>query len=457
MTSSHSEASANLMQELYFQMLDKMDLLEALDEVPFQIQRRRGGFSPAQRCLTLLAAQAQQCGRLTDWTPTQRMDSRLQHWLGNRPAPHPSTLSRTLTATDEQTVRVLRQKVLVPLTDQAFLAAEATGEWVLVDIDNKTLPANGEDYQGTAVGRMADGGYTGGYRLHLVSLANRWPLEMHLTGANAHAVPSAMLMVKRLLHRVHGRLRDRLVVRGDSNHGCVQFIRFLGRYHAGYLLKCYNPATARNLWQSHRDASCRRLVRPEKVDLLALDLGPTPIQGMTRKKQRNGHERRRRCRVTVPRVVVYHEDPAQVAPGKTAECFALLTTLPPETFDAAALLAKAYLPRGGDIENIFCQLDQAFAITHLRSRTFYGNWTFLMLCLIAATLTQRVREEVRGRNQPIPAGLQETLTAAADCGLRLQQDTQAGPVLVVGITGTYTASYQAALRCSCQHRFRYVA
>jgi hypothetical protein len=59
--------------------------------------------------------------------------------------------------------------------------------------------------------------------------------------------------------------------------------------------------------------------------------------------------------------------------------------------------------------------------------------------------------------QPIPAGLQETLTAAADCGLRLEHDTQAGAVLAVGIIGPYTATFQTALRCSYQHRFRYVA
>ena len=130
MTSSHSDGSANLMQELYFQMLDKMDLLGPLDEVPFHIQRRRNGFSPAQRCLTLLAAQAQRCPSLTDWTRAQRLDSRLQHWLGGRAAPHPSTLSRTLKATDEQTVRTLRQNVLAPLTDQVFLSPQATGRWV---------------------------------------------------------------------------------------------------------------------------------------------------------------------------------------------------------------------------------------------------------------------------------------------------------------------------------------
>ena len=362
-----------------------------------------------------------------------------------------------MAATDEQTVRVLRQKVLVPLTDQGLLSPEATGEWVFVDIDNKALPAEGEDYEGTAVGRMADGGYARGYRLHLISLANRWPLEMDLTGANAHAVPSAMVMFKRLMHRVHGRLRDRLVVRADSNHGCVQFILFLGRYQAGYLLKCYNPATARNLWEEHRDEKRQRVVRPDKVDLLALDLGATIIHGMTRKKRLDGRQRRKACRATVPRVVVYYEDPAQVAPGKTAECFALFTTLPRQAFEAAALLEEAYLPRGGNIENVFCQLDQAFEITHLRSRTFHGNWTFLMLCLVAATLTQMIREDARQRMQPIPAGLQETLTAAADCGLRLQHDPQAGAVLAVGITGHYTATFQTALRFSYQHRFRYVA
>ena len=457
MTSSHSDGSANLMQELYFQLLDKLDLLGPLNQVPFHIQQRRSGFSPAQRCLTFLAAQAQQCECLTDWTLAQRLDGRLQHWLGGRPAPHPSTLSRTLGATDEQTARVLRQEVLVPLGNQALLSAQAQGGWVFFDIDNKMLPAEGNDYEGTATGRMADGGYGQGYRLHLISLANLWPLEMHLTGANAHAVPSAMVMFKRLMHRVHGGLRGHMVVRGDSNHGCVQFMVFLNRYDAGYLLKGYNSATARNLWKAHPQEPRRRLVRDGKNDLLALDLGPTIIHGMTRKTLPNGKQRRKPCHVIVPRVVVYQEDPAQLAPDKTPECFALYTTLPPGDFDPATLLEQAYLPRAGDIENIFCQLDQAFTITHMRSRSFYGNHIFLMLSLIAAILTQMIRQQAILEGMPIPAGLLETLVAALDCGLRLLQDEQAGPTLVVGVRSPYTVTFQKALRCSYQHRFRYAA
>jgi len=457
MTSSHCDGSANLMQELYFQMLGKLGLMDALNEVPFRIQQRRGGFTSAQRCLTFLAAQAQRCPRLTDWTLAQRLDSRLQHWLGDRPAPHPSTLSRTLAATDARTVQVLRHKVLVPLTDQALLSAQALGREVFFDIDNKALPAEGKDYEGATTGRMADGGYCQGYRLHLISIANLWPLEMELTGANAHAVPSAMVMFKRLMHRIHGSLRRRLVARGDSNHGCVQFILFLRRYKAGYLLKCYNSVTARNLWPQHLGQAPHRVPRDQKADLLAVDLNTVTIHGMTRKRLPNGKERRKACHVVVPRVVVYHEDPTQVPPGKQPECFALLTTLPRHPFDPAALLEEAYQPRGGDIENVFCQLDQAFAITHLRSRTFYGNWTFLMLSLIAATLTHMVREQARLQMQPIPPGLQETLTAAATCGLRLAYEPTAGCILVKGITNPYTVTFEKALRCSYQHRFRFAA
>lgn len=457
MTSSHSDGSANLMQELYFELLKHLDLMEPLNEVPFQIQQRRGGFSPAQRCLSLLASQAQQCHRLTDWTPVQRLDSRLQHWLGGRSAPHPSTLSRTLAAADERTVRALRQKVLVPLTDQSLLYAKRQGRWIFVDIDNKGLSAEGDSYEGTAIGRMGDGGHKWGYRLHMISLENRWPLEMEWTGANAHAVPSAMVMVKRLMHRIHGSRRQRLVFRGDSSHGCVQFIKFVERYEAGYLFKSYNSCTAAKLWKQHPDDRRKRIVREGKVDLLAIDLGPTVLTGMTRKKLPCGKQRRCACRVMVPRVVVYREDPEQLAGGKKPECFALLTTLSADDFDAAALLEAAYLPRGGAIENIFCQLDQAFEITHLRSRRFYGNWTFLLLAMIAATLTQMLREEAIVRDEPIPAGLQETLTAAADSGLRFHQDPTAGCVLIETIIGVYGKTFEKLIRCSRQHRFKFAA
>jgi hypothetical protein len=445
------------MSELYFQWLDKLGLLKGLNQVPFQIQQRKTGFTPAMRCLTLLASQAQRCQKLTDWTPAHRLDSRLQHWLGDRPAPHPSTLSRTLAATDEQTIRVLRHNVLVPLTDQALFSAQARGKRIFLDIDNKGLPAEGDDYEGTAYGRMPDGKQHRGYRLHLISLANCWPLEMDFTAANAHAVPSAMIMLKRLMHRIHGSLRRHVVLRGDSNHGCVRFIRFINRYHANYLLKSYSSATAHKLWKIHGSRPAQRIVRPGKLDLLAIDLGPTRLDGMTRRQLPNGQTRRQSCHVIVPRVVIYREDPAQVPAGQTPECFALLTTLPADEFDPTELLEQAYLPRGGDIENVFCQFDQAFRITHLRSRKFHGNFTFLMLSLIAATLTQMIRQDDRLIGRPMPAGLKETLAAAADSGLRLEHDPDAGCMLQESITTGYTETFKAALRCSHQYRFKYVA
>jgi len=457
MTSVYSPVSANLMSELYFQMLQKMDLMEGLNQVPFQIQRRRNGFTPAVRLMSLLASQAQGCSRLTDWTAVQRRDSRLCHWMGDRPAPHPSTISRTLAAADKRTVQTLRQQVMVPLTDQVLLLSEAQRKRIFVDVDNKSLAAEGKKYEGTTYGRMADGKQKRGYRLHLISVGNRWALEMELTGANAHAVPSAMVMVKRLMHRVHGNLRRHMILRGDSNHGSVHFIRFLQRYNLGYLLKCYSPLTAERLWKENAGHPTQRIQRPGKVDLLAMDLGRTVIHGYTRKKTRQGEERRKSCQTTVDRVVVYREDPQQVPAGKEPECFALFATLPACEYDPGELLREAYLPRGGDIENIFNQLDQAFAITHLRSRRFHGNWTFLLLALIAATLTQLVREEAIGRTLPIPAGLKETLEAASQSGLRFEQDPQAGCVLIRDATTTYSDAFDKILWWTHQHRFKWAA
>lgn len=455
MTHDQEPVSANVMTELYLQFLRQLGLLEGLQGVPFQIQRRRSGFGPAQRCLTLLASQAQACVRLTDWTVGLRHDSRLCHWLGGRVAPHASTLSRSLAATDAETLRVLRGDVLVPLSDQALLTAEDTGARLFVDVDSKGLPAEGASYQATAYGRMNDGRQRRGYRLHLLSLENRWPLEMDLTGANEHGLGQGLVMFKRLMHRLSGGARGRVVIRGDSTYGCVRFVRWLQRYPCGYLLKGYNGSTGQKLWRLSR-ARRRRVRRDGRADLLALECGATTLTGMTRRKCADGTERRQAIQVRVPRVVVYQEDPAQVPEGETPDCFFLITTLSKQAYDSAALL-EAYLARAGDVENIFSQLDQAFAITHLRSRTFWGNYTFLMLTMIAANLMQMIREEALGRELPIPAGLSETLTAAKESGLQLRQHEEAGCVLHEGLAGSYAPTFKAILRCSYQHRFRYAA
>lgn len=455
MTAEHCDASANVMSELYFQTLRGLDLLRALDQVPFNIQRRASGFSPAGRCLALLASQAQRCLRLTDWSFSVRHDSRLCHWLGDRPGPHASTLSRSLAATDEQTVRALREKVLAPLSDQVLLGAEGTGRRVFVDVDDKAIRAEGKHYQGTSYGRMNDGKRRRGYRLHLLSLDNRWPVEMEFSGAHAHGVPWAMVMLKRFMHRLCGSNRRRMVVRADSNHGCVRFIRFLQRYSCGYLMKSYNSSTARRLWKQARAKRCR-VVRADKADVLAVECARTTLTGMTRKSCKDGRTRRKRCKLRVPRVVVYREDPRQLPADKQPECFCLITTLSRSRYSPAELLT-AYLQRAGDVENIFCQLDQAFHITHLRSRKFYGNYTFLLLAMIATNLTQMVREESLRAELPIPPGLKQTLVAAEQCGLRLEQHPHAGCVLHKSTTHQYTVTFEKALRCSYQYRFRYVA
>ena len=455
MTTTHNQVSASIMSELYFESLKSLDLLEPLQSVPFRMQHRRNGFGPAQRCLALLASQAQGCERLTDWSRALRLDSRLSHWMGDRSAPHPSTLSRSLAATDAETIAVLRRDVLVPLSDQAFMSAEATGPWLFVDIDSKGLPAEGKTYTGTSYGRMSDGRNRLGYRLHLLSLANRWPLEMDLTGANEHGVAQGMVLCKRLMHRISGGIRRKTVIRGDSGYGCVRFIRFLQRYPCGYLLKGYNASTAKRLWRKNSGPR-RRIRRTDQPDLLVLDCGVTRLTGMTRYKRRDGSERRQAMKVTVPRVVVYREDPQQVPSDKTPQWFCLITTLPASALDCEALL-QTYQDRGGTVENIFSQLDQAFSITHLRSRSYYGNYTYLLLALVAANLTQRIREDALRRELPVPAGLGQMLTEAKQCGLHLAQDEQAGCVLHEGLVGHYTATFKAVLRCSYQHRFKYAA
>jgi hypothetical protein len=360
-----------------------------------------------------------------------------------------------LRAAGADTVGALR-KILAPLSDQAFLQERVAASPLVVDLDSKGLPAGGKTYENTTYGRMNDGRQAKGYRVHLLSLGNCWPLDMEFTGAHAHGVDSGLLLVKRLAHRVSGRLRRRVVIRGDSGYGCVRFIRWIRRYRMGYLLKGYNASTAHRLLN---DAKARpvRVARADRADLLATECGRTVLTGHTRKKVRDGTERRRACRVEVPRVVVYQEDPAQVADDATPEVFSLITVLPRTTYPAAKLLAE-YNQRGGHVENVFSQLDQAFTITHLRSRRFYGNYTFLVLTLIAANLTQQVRERARYEQEPVPEGVAETLHAAAHCGLYLTQEQAAGCVLHEPETPTtYTNTFRHVLNCAYQHRLRFAA
>lgn len=74
-----------------------------------------------------------------------------------------------------------------------------------------------------------------------------------------------------------------------------------------------------------------------------------------------------------------------------------------------------------------------------------------------APLTQMVREEAIIRHEPIPAGFHETLTAAGDSGLRFKHEAAAGCILIEMITGEYSETFRKLIRCSRQHRFKFVA
>ena len=231
---------------------------------------------------------------------------------------------------------------------------------------------------------------------------------------------------------------------------------FLQRYECGYLLKGVSSAAAAKLWARHQHKPSQRIIPKSRPDLLAIELGPTRLDGIEHCHDSEGRERRTRRHVDVSRVVVYHEDPDQVPPKAKPGCFLLLTTVEQEAHWPEQLL-NLYNQRGGDVENVLSQLDQAFQITHMRNRRFHGNYVFLMLTLIAATLTQLVRQEAISQELPMPAGLKETLEAARESGLYLNHTPDAGCSLVRSMDNCYTPSFLQALRGSHQLCFRYAA
>ena len=449
MTCIDSIPQANIGPELFLQILQRLGLLEAFDQVPFHIQQRKSGLTSGARSLCLLLSQAHGCRNLTDWQGALREDSRIQHWLNTpRPKlPHASTLSRSLAATDARTVQALQ--AILRDSVQPLLQGLPTDQLCLLDVDNKGIPAEGKSYPNTGIGHMPDGSLGVGYRLHSLSWENRWALEMSLTPANQEVVGEAIGLLQQALRWLPKALRDVLVIRGDSAHGCRRFVRWLQRAVLGYLLKANQSATAQRLWRHSQDQPTGRLVRTGQRDLLVRDLGPTTLYGKTRGSHRRSFQ--------VPRVVLYHEDPASPAPAdKAPACFALLTTLESWRYAPAALL-DLYNQRGGAVENLFGQLEGAFQISHLRSRQFWGNYTSLLLSLLAGNLTQWIRQEALERDWPVPAGVAETLQAARHSGLCLRQSSPAGCTLEQrgAWEDPYRETFRQLLTVCCQRLLRW--
>ena len=69
---------------------------------------------------------------------------------------------------------------------------------------------------------MSDKRYARGYRLHVLSIDNRWPLDMELTAANEHAVGAGMLLTKRLVRRGRGETSPPPSLLGGANDSALQ-------------------------------------------------------------------------------------------------------------------------------------------------------------------------------------------------------------------------------------------
>lgn len=473
MPSVHSTAPANILAELCLEQITTQGLRPLLEQVPWALRTRRDGLDNAQRCLCLLAGLSQGCRVYRDWNSRLHQDNRLQFWLDGRSPPAASTLSRSLAAATEQTVAGLC-KVLGRLDQPLFCTLPPLGFWVL-DLDSQGLPAHGKSYENAAYGHMPDGSLQRGYGLHLLSLENTWPLAMDFTPANADPISVGMPLLQRWLHGQDASLRRHLLLRGDSLYGCARFLRYLRHGGCGYLLKGTSPAQAQRLWREHvQSCPLQRIARAGQGDLLAIECGPQTLDGADHRQDAQGRPHRHRLHVPVPRVVVYQEDPAGCPPGQAPQCFCLLTTLERQRCSASQLL-ELYNQRGGTIENLFNQLEQAFAIHHWRSRRYWGNYSFLLLSLVAASLCQRLRQQGQEQGLPTPAGLQGLLQAAACSGLRLEQEEQAGCTLhseaappasrpapppasaPPPATAPYTYTLLRLLHCSYQYCFAWAA
>ncbi|MFW6061648.1 MAG: hypothetical protein ACOC93_02460 [Planctomycetota bacterium] len=96
-------------------------------------------------------------------------------------------------------------------------------------------------------------------------------------------------------------------------------------------------------------------------------------------------------------------------------------------------------------------------MAHLRSRRLRGNACWLLLMLISAALTQRLREQALESEHAIPAGLAETTAAAAACGLRVSYQSSTGWTLHQTCKTRYTKTFKHALCVAYQYRFKFAA
>jgi hypothetical protein len=237
---------------------------------------------------------------------------------------------------------------------------------VTVDVDTTGLVADGDTYEGARKGYFSEHKGKRGYQLN-TAYVPEYGETLAVLFDPGNVPPGARFVdVMYAVAEVLGGWERIGLVRADSAQGTMDYMRFLLEHSLDFLLRGHNSRTSRNL----------ALPVPECL-WETVDWGLQATEG--------------------PPIYFDLPDERRVAVRTIlSRCWEkdrwayrhLCTTLPghgPQALYPVDVV-QLYNQRGGSIEIDFKGDKGGIFINHLRTRSFYGIWTFLITAFMAANL-----------------------------------------------------------------------
>jgi len=281
-----------------------------------------------------------------------------------------------------QVSRLLQEMTAVDLGDLTLIFEETlrghsrschSSRPVTVDVDTTGLVANGATYEGATKGYFPKNRGKRGYQVN-TAYVPEYGETLAVLLDRGNVPPGARFVdVMYAVAEVLGDWERIGLVRGDSAQGTIDYMRFLLDHSVDFLLRGKSSITSRDL----------ALPIPERL-WETVGFGLQATEG--------------------PPIYINWPDGRRVAVRTVlSRCQGtygwdyrhLCTTLPdhgPQGLYPAELV-ELYNQRGGSIEIDFKGDKGGIFINHLRTRSFYGVWTFLLTAFMAANLLSLFRAQ----------------------------------------------------------------
>jgi hypothetical protein len=345
------------------QFAEKLDILESFKN--FKLKMKKKEYSVYQKLMTLISSIVIGCECMKDLNVKLPHEKLSANMLGMEHFPDQSQINRLLIRMDDNSISQL-EKIHHDIFLQNSLSVNSDDE-VVIDIDQSGLIANGKTYEIAEKGYFPHKKNQAGYQLSAAFNGNNSEtVAMYLDSGNTHCSKRSDDLIKSVLSKYREHLNNgKLIIRGDSGYGSSDNIEKLSAIpNLKFIVKGYSTIKASNLAKNIKFEDYTQA--DEAVWVYEL-----PSEGKLRT------------------IIV------QVLTDKGKLVYTTLITNISKSRMSATELFHYYNKRQ-TIEAFFKTAKNVYHIRSLRTREFYGIYSFLWLVFITHNIITWFRSTTLG-------------------------------------------------------------